>query len=197
MVVHRKYELKRRAERMEETRRRIVDAAERLHGSVGFVNATISAVAEEAGVERLTVYRHFPDERSLVAACAVHFFAGHPLPDPSPWRRIRNPEQRLRVGLTAVYGWYAAVETHVANFLRDAPLKPFLYETGAPMVSYFDTARDVLAAGWGARGARRRRLLAAIGHALDFSTWRSLARQQGLGDGEAVELMVRLVRSAP
>lgn len=191
----RKYELKHRAERMEETRRRIIEAADRLHGTVGFVNASISAVAEAAGVERLTIYRHFPDERTLVAACAVNFFTHRPLPDPAPWRRTRDPEERLRTALGALYEWYGANEGNLANFFRDAPLKPFLYELGAPMVDYFGRVCDLLAAGRRARGRRRRRLLAAIGHALDFQTWRSLVRQQGLSDGEAVELMVRLVRS--
>lgn len=194
--VHRKYELKRRAERMDETRRRIIEAADRLHGTVGFVNATISAVAQAAGVERLTVYRHFPDERALVAACAANFFTHQPLPDPTRWPRIRDPEERLRTALAAIYTWYGANEGNIANFFRDAPLKPFLYELGAPMVEYFARVRDVLAAGRGARGRRRARLLAAVGHALDFNTWRSLVRQQGLSDDSAVELMTRLVRSA-
>lgn len=191
----RKYELKQRAERMDQTRRRIIEAADRLHGTVGFVNATISAVAEAAGVERLTVYRHFPDERALVSACAVNFFTHRPLPDPAPWRRIRDPEDRLRTALMEIYAWYGANEGNLANFFRDAPLKPFLYELGAPMVGYFSRVRDLLSAGRGARGRRRARLLAAIGHALDFATWRSLVRQQGISDGEAVELMIRLVRS--
>lgn len=191
----RKYELKQRAERMDQTRRRIIEAADRLHGTVGFVNATISAVAEAAGVERLTVYRHFPDERALVSACAVNFFTDRPLPDPAPWRRIRDPEDRLRTALMEIYAWYGANEGNLANFFRDAPLKPFLYELGAPMVGYFSRVRDLLSAGRGARGRRRARLLAAIGHALDFATWRSLVRQQGISDGEAVELMIRLVRS--
>jgi hypothetical protein len=56
--------------------------------------------------------------------------------------------------------------------------------------------RGVLSDGWGTRGGRHELLLAAVGHALDFAAWRSLARGQGLDDGRAVEVMVSMVRSA-
>ena len=64
----RKYELKKRAEQMGETRQRITEAAIELHGSVGPSRTTMSAVAERAGVERRTLYRHFPNEADLFAA---------------------------------------------------------------------------------------------------------------------------------
>jgi AcrR family transcriptional regulator len=185
----------RREEKKEETRRRIVAAAEQLHGTVGFVNATISAVASRAGVERLTVYRHFPTEKDLVAACAVHFFTENPLPDARRWARIRDPEERLRFALTELYGYYARTEGNMANFVRDLSLVPFLPEIGAPMWRAFGEFGQILGRGRRVRGRRRAELLAAIGHALDFNTWRSLVRQQGLEDGRAVELMVRFVRS--
>jgi AcrR family transcriptional regulator len=185
-----------RAERKEETRRRIVEAAEELHRTVGFANANISAIAERAGVQRLTVYRHFPNERALVAACAGHFFALHPLPDPHGWGRIKNPEQRLREALLELYAYYGRTESNMANFIRDLSIVPFLPEIGAPMWRAFGGYRETLARGWRVRGRRRVALLAAIGHALDFYTWRSLVRQQGLEDEEAAELMLRLARAA-
>jgi AcrR family transcriptional regulator len=186
----------RRAERKEETRRRIVEAAAEIHRATGFVNATISGVAERAGVERLTVYRHFPTERALVAACAGHFFALHPLPDARRWARIRDPERRLREALDEVYAYYGLTEGDLVNFVRDMSLVPFLPEIGAPMWRAFGEFRDTLARGWGARGQRRAVLLAALGHALDFNTWRSLVRQQGLEHEQAVALMIRLVHGA-
>lgn len=185
----------RREERKGETRRRIVEAAEELHRTVGFANATISAVAERAGVERLTVYRHFRTEKDLVGACATHFFSVHPLPDARRWASIRDPERRLREALGELYAYYGRTEANMANFVRDLSLVPFLPEIGAPMWRAFAEFRDVLARGRRARGKRRRELVAAIGHALDFNTWRSLVRQQGLDDEQAVELMVRLVRT--
>jgi AcrR family transcriptional regulator len=80
----RKYELKRRAERMAETRQRITEAAMELHGTVGPARTTVAAIAERAGVERLTVYRHFPDEQALFAACSSHWAQDHPFPDLGP-----------------------------------------------------------------------------------------------------------------
>jgi len=192
----RKYELKRRAEKQEETRRRIVEAAVGLHESVGPARTTVSAVAERAGVQRLTVYRHFPDERALLAACSGHWVAMNPAPDPAPWRKIRDPKERLTEALTEIYAFYGRVEPIMSNLVRDAPKMPALAELLAPYSHYLTAVRDVLATGWGARGKRRELLLAAIGHALDFAAWRSLARGQGLEEEMAVDLMVRLVRGA-
>src|SRR5262245_60669432 len=73
----RKYELKRRAEDMAATHRRITEAAIELHGTVGPSRTTMSAVAERAGVERRTLYRHFPNEADLFAACSTHYFAAN------------------------------------------------------------------------------------------------------------------------
>ncbi len=192
----RKYELRRRAERQEETRRRIVEATVGLHESVGPARTTVSAVAERAGVQRLTVYRHFPDERALLAACSGHWVATNPAPDPAPWRRVGDPEERLAGALGEIYAYYAGTEPMMANLVRDAPKMPALAELLAPYEQYLAAVRGILAAGWGARGKRRELLLAAVGHALDFGTWRSLVRGQGLDEGRAVELMVRMVRCA-
>jgi AcrR family transcriptional regulator len=193
----RKYELKRRAEKQEETRRRITEAAVELHGSVGPARTTISAIAQKAGVQRLTVYRHFPDERALFAACSRHWIAANPPPDPAPWARIAEPEERLRNALAEVYAYYHRTEPMMDNIIRDAPVKPVVREVAASRrVQHWGRMRDVLAAGWRRRGKRRELLLAAIGHALDFGTWRSLVRQQGLDDEQAAELMVGMVRGA-
>lgn len=190
----RKYEQKERAEKQEETRRRITEAAVELHETVGPAHATISAIAEKAGVQRLTVYRHFPDERALFSACTTHYQAENPLPDPGPWGVIPNPETRLWHALTEVYAYYRRTEPMMSNSVRDMPLKPILFEILAPFFEHWERMRDVLAVGWRVRGKRRELLLAAIGHALDFGTWRSLVRQQGLDDERAIELMVCTVR---
>ena len=190
----RKYDMKRRAKRQEETRRRIVEATVEMHESVGMARTTISAIAEKAGVQRLTVYRHFPDERALFSACSAHYMGANPPPDPAPWTQITDPEERLRTALSEVYTYHSRTEPMMANFFRDAPLKPVLVEVGAPYLQLFERMRYVLATGWGAEDERLALLLAALGHALDFQTWRSLVRQQGLGDEQAVELMAKLVR---
>lgn len=143
----RKYELKRRAERQEETRRRIVEATVGLHESVGPARTTVSAVAERAGVQRLTVYRHFPDERALLSACSGHWIAANPAPDPTPWRKVRDPEERLTGALAAVYAYYAGTGPMLANLVRDAPKMPALAELLGPYDQYLALVRDLLAAG--------------------------------------------------
>src|SRR3954464_2264375 len=116
----RTYTLKRRAEQQAETRRRIVEAAVALHGSVGPAATTVSMVAERAGVQRHTFYAHFPDERDLLLACSGLAFERDPLPDPEAWRSIEDTSERLRAGLKALYGWYERNADLVACVLRDA-----------------------------------------------------------------------------
>lgn len=185
---------------MEETRRRIVQAALEMHDTVGPAATTISAIAERAGVERLTVYRHFPDADSLFQACIERYTSANPAPDPRPWRRIRDPEARLLVGLTELYAFYRRTESMSANSLRDAPgLAPTVPVVGRWLEGfgrYLSEIRDLMAVGWRARGRRRATLLATIGHAVSFHTWRSLVRDQGLDDEGAADLMAGFVRCA-
>src|SRR5215210_2383970 len=91
----RKYELKKRAEEMAQTHRRITEAAIELHGTVGPSRTTMSAVAKRAGVERRTLYRHFPNEADLFVACSTHYFDANPWPELGDWRAIRDPQERL------------------------------------------------------------------------------------------------------
>jgi AcrR family transcriptional regulator len=190
----RKYEMQRRARRQEETRRRIVEATVELHKTVGMARTTISAIAEKAGVQRLTVYRHFPDERALFSACTGHWRAANPLPDPASWTQVADPEERLRVALSEVYAYHRRTEPMAANVMRDAQVHPLTREMAEPYFRHWERMRDVLATGWGVEDELLGLLLAALGHALDFQTWRSLVRQQGLDDEQAVELMAGMVR---
>lgn len=191
----REYTKTRRAQQEEETRRRITEATVELHREVGPARTTISAVAERAGVQRLTVYRHFPDERTLLHACSSHWREGHPAPDPSPWPAIADPDERLRTALAAFYAYYASDESMMAKIRRDAEVMPNLAAQVADVAQYMAMVVEILAAGWGVRGRRRALLLAAIGHALEFETWRSLVRRQGLEPAAAVELAVSMARS--
>jgi AcrR family transcriptional regulator len=192
----RKYEMKRRAERQEETHRRITEAAVEMHQSLGPANTTISAIAERAGVQRLTVYRHFPDERALLAACSAHYSAGNPRPDPDSWAGISDPEERLGTALTETYEYHRRTEPMMSRVLRDAEVYAPVTEASAPYRRHWDRARYALVAGWGVDDRRLKTLLAALGHTLDFWTWRSLVGDQGLSDEEAVEMMVGMVRSS-
>ncbi|HET9979152.1 MAG TPA: helix-turn-helix domain-containing protein [Ktedonobacterales bacterium] len=193
MTEKRKYEQKLRAERQEETRRRITEATEALHQEIGPAQTTISAVAERAGVERLTVYRHFPNESELLSACQQHFRAQHPLPDLAAWASVTDPAERLSAALAALYAYYEDTEAMTANILHDAPLMPGLAAILTGRAAYFATLHATLAEGWNVSGEARQMLFAAIGHALDFETWRSLARRQHLSNERAVALMARLV----
>ena len=192
----RKYELKQRAAAQAETRRRIVEAVLALHGELGPARTTISAVAERAGVERLTVYRHFADEAELFAACSAHFRTEVPPPDPSAWSGARGARERLLLALLAFYDYYERGEPVIANVARDAAQLPALAAFVARRVAFMNTIRDDLVRAWKVRGSARVRLTAAIGHALAFETWTSLVREQDLTAHEAAELMVQLARVA-
>jgi AcrR family transcriptional regulator len=196
-MVTRTYQKKRRAEQQAETRQRIVKAMVALHREVGAARTTISAIAERAGVERLTVYRHFPDERSMFQACTAHYATEAPGPDPTAWADIEEPAERLRAALLAFYDYYRRAEKMLVHAVRDVPQLPALAEALAPRRRFVEEVRKDLQAGWGVRGrVRSRRLAGAIGHALSFDTWHSLARVEGLGDEEAADLMVSLAQAA-
>lgn len=190
----RKYNLKRRAEHQEATRQRIVEAAVELHASLGVAYTTIRAIAERAGVERATVYRHFPDERSLFTACTSHYLSANPPPDPAPLQRIADAEQRLKTGLAAIYTYYRQTEEMTAKAQRDLAQFPALAEVLAPYDEHWVRLGAVLADGWPCPGDDNKLVRAAIGHAMNFQTWRSLVRDEALDDTEAVLLMVTMIR---
>jgi AcrR family transcriptional regulator len=193
----RKYEMKKRAERQRETRRRIVEATIELHRTRGPANTTISEIAKRAGVNRLTVYNHFPDMTDLLRACSRSWTERHPAPDPTPWARIGDPQERFGTALTELYGFYARTEPMRGNVLRDAETMPELAALLAgSVVPYLGAVRDLLAEGWEVGEDARKRLLATIKLAIDFHTWRSLERESGLSREEAVESMLEAVRSA-
>jgi AcrR family transcriptional regulator len=192
----RTYRKRRRAELEDETRRRITEAAVELHGSVGPARTTISAVAERAGVQRATLYRHFPDEEALFEACSSHWAAQNPLPDLADWAAIGDPEERLRVALSALYAWYEGGQEMLERTTRDAALVPAMRSASERMGGWFAEAVATILRGRPERGARRRRVEAAVAHSVSFFTWRSLVRDQGLSDSEAVDLMHGLVRLA-
>lgn len=192
----RPYELRRRAEKMAATRQRITQAAVDLHGSVGPARTTITAVADRAGVQRHTVYRHFATEDDLFAACSGHYFAAHPWPDPVEWRGITDPAPRLAHGLDELYAYYERTDAMLTNVLRDAALVPGVEPALAGFRAFVEDAARALAAGWGARGRRRAVVAAAARHAVGFATWRSLAREGGVSRERAVELTSAMVLRA-
>jgi AcrR family transcriptional regulator len=191
----RKYELKQRAKAMAETHRRITEAAIELHGTVGPSRTTLSAVAKRAGVERRTLYRHFPNEADLFAACSTHYFTTNPWPDLASWRANRDPNERLEQALDELYAYYERTEGMFSNVLRDAELVDFARDAVIPLQSYLEEAAETLIAGRSLRGRRRQLLIAAMRHALAFSTWQSLSAS-GVARADAVTLVTALVEAA-
>jgi AcrR family transcriptional regulator len=190
-----KYNLKARAERYQQTRQRIVEAALELHCTYGLAQTTITDIAKRAGVERQTVYNHFPDELALFKACSAHNRAINPPPNPEPWRLIADPHSRLRRALAEVYAYYRRNEQILANVTRDAQANPNVRKVLEPRIKHQERMQDVLAAGWEQGDGQRHKLLyGALWMSLDFQTWRTLVRQQGFEDEEVIELMAGMVR---
>jgi len=192
----RPYRMKRRAELEEHTRRRITESAVALHQEVGPAQTSISAIAERAGVRRSTVYRHFPDEDTLFAACSSHWRAANPPPDRRTWSSLEDPAERTRTALRELYAFYGRTEAMYASLFRDEPLVPAVHRRLRDFYGYLRSIQDDLAEGRALRGRRAKYVRAAVGHALAFPTWRSLTHDQGLRNDDAVELMCRLVEHA-
>jgi AcrR family transcriptional regulator len=193
----RAYRMSRRAESQQQTRQRITESAVELHGTLGPSKTSISAVAAHAGVRRSTLYRHFPDEEALFDACTAHWTASNPLPDLGAWLSVDDPDQRLSGALAELYAFYARAEGMLENLFRDEVAVPMVAERFAAFRGYFDAARDALLSGRRLRDPSKRRTRAVLGHAIAFSTWKSLVREQGLKDREVIELMCALVEAAP
>lgn len=188
----RPYRMKVRAEMQERTRQRITDSAMELHGTLGPSRTSLSAVAQHAGVRRSTLYRHFPDEAALFAACSSHWMSQHPLPDLDAWAAVSDPDVRLRTALTEMYAHYAETEPMLTNLLRDLDIVEAVQRQFTGFLNYMEAARLTLMVGRRERGRGAQRTRAAVGHGLAFTTWRSLVREQGCTASEAVEMMCQL-----
>jgi AcrR family transcriptional regulator len=189
----RTYQKKKRAEQQDETRTRIVEATITLHQQIGGPATTISAIADLAGVERATVYRHFPDERALLQACTGHYIMQNPPPAPDAWLQIDDAKERFRVALEEIYDYHRRTEVMSSRAAIDIPQMPTLREVLGPFFAYWEQVKRVLSEPWCRDGQEKPLVAAAIGHAVAFQTWQSLVRMQGLEDGEAVRVMVRMV----
>ena len=192
----RRYAQRIRAERKAQTRLRITEAALSLHEEIGPALTTISAVAKRAGVERPTVYRHFPDEASLLGACRDHWLSQNPPPDPSQWVGVADPVERLRMALTQLYAFHRATAPLTANLIRDASISPAVAGAIAMMRSAFAAIVELLLVGWRVDPDRVHSVRAALAHGVSFETWRSLCVTNGLDDREAVELVIGMVSAA-
>ncbi len=185
----RTYDLKARAARQSETRERIVRATVELHKEVGPARTTVSEIARRAGVQRLTVYNHFPELGQLLAACQGNWLTQHPPPDPAPALALARPEERLRAVLEPLYAWYRETAPMAASVRRDRALVPALDSLLARSMDVRLTElTEALTAGFARKGRSRKRTRAAVALALEFWTWQRLSRE-GLRDEEAAVVM--------
>lgn len=181
-----------RAARRTDVHDRIVAATVALHEELGPAGTTISAIAERAGVERLTVYRHFPDERALLRACSSRWIAAHPLPDPVVWGDIADPAARARAALEAIYTYYRGTRRMLEAVLRDAAVLPVVAESTQGFLGYLQAVSAALAEAWPVAAAQRRTLQSVLHHALNFTTWASLDAE-GITDPEKARMVARWV----
>lgn len=181
----RKYELKARAEAQQATRARIAAAAAALHEEVGIARTTVTDIAKRAGVQRLTVYNHFPDLAALLPACSAHWLAENPMPDLQEALALPDPAERVAELLRLLYGWYRQTEAMQVRVNGERSTVP---ELDALMREGSDPMQAALADGVAAQfgGSDSVRALAAV--AVDFWTWKRLASQR-LSDEEAAGVM--------
>ena len=185
---NRKYTKTRRAEQQDETRERIVEAAVKLHEALGPANTSIKAIAKEAGVQRLTVYRHFPDDVSLFQACTSHYLGLHPPPDMAGWEGVVDASKRSYTALMAVYRYYRQTEKMWRVAYRDVDQLEALQGPMARFEAYLDQVSDDLVKAWNETGTAKKQLQDTLRHALRFSTWHSLKNAK-LTDKKIAELV--------
>jgi AcrR family transcriptional regulator len=185
----RSYQMKARREQVAETRQRIVRAVVALHEEVGPRNTTVSAIAERAGVERLTVYRHFPDELAIFRACSAEWLAHHPPPSPAQWENLSDPEERFSAALTALVSYYRRSQAMLKQVYRDLDEIAPLREVSQGFATYLDGLAAGIVTSWKVKGPARRALAAVVTHSVRFSTWMAM-EENGVKDADKVSLLV-------
>jgi AcrR family transcriptional regulator len=189
----RAYTKRARAEKEAGTHARILSATLELWAEHGPADTTITAVAKRARVQRLTVYRHFPDEEALAHGARARFEEAFPVPDPAAWASLGHPAKRLRRALRALYTYYRDAEPVLARLHRAERRTPALSAWLLEAERYLDGLLATLEAGWPTGRKRAIRINAALRLAIRFETWHCLAAA-GLSAEPAARLMERMVR---
>ena len=192
----RRYRQGQRAATSAATRQRVVEATLALHQELGPASTTVSAIARRAGVPRMTVYRHFPDEESLFAACSGAYAVEHPPPDIGAALSEPDPIDRLRAVMATLFAYYRATEPMTAQLLRSAETHAPTRERMRPYRDLIEMVTGFLAPALAADQAHQHVVAAAVRHALAFATWQSLASDGRLTDEEVGDLLVGLVEAA-
>ncbi len=189
----RPYTKRRRAEKEAETRRRIVAAAAELHEERGPRETTVSAIAERAGVQRLTVYRHFPDDHALFEACTTHWLSANPPPEPEEWLQLDDARERTRAALGALYAYFRRTRAMWRLAHRDRDDVPAVQAPMRRFDTHLDEIREDLVRAWAPGRREAGSVRAVLGHALKFPTWQSLY-DEGLSDAQMADLVVTWLR---
>lgn len=190
----RRYKKSLRAENEEQTRTRIIEAAMTLHEKLGPASTSIKAIAEQAGVQRLTVYRHFQDEASLFQACTAHWLAGHPPPAVEEWSGITDTLRKRLAAFSSLYRYYRETQKMWHASYRDAEKVAALRKPMSDFEKYLDSIRDELTGPPGSKPGGKESIRITVRHALRFSTWQSLNREK-LSDNEMAELVTSWLQS--
>lgn len=191
----RSYVLKARAKRLADTRARIVEAIMFLHQEVGPRHTTISAIAKRAGVERLTVYRHFSDETAMFSACSHRYLELNPPPQPTEWASEEDPVRRTHRGLEEIYAFFSRTAPMFEKIYRDVGEYESLKKIMDGFDLYLRNLADDLATGWPQDSERARRSM-ILRHATKFSTWQSLT-VEGVDNEQKVALILGWLTSPP
>jgi AcrR family transcriptional regulator len=162
-----------RGEQVADTRARIVEAIMQLHQEIGPRNTTVSAIADRAGVERLTVYRHFKDEAAMFAACSHRYLELNPPPEPSDWSGELDPVCRARRGLVTLYSFFSRTAPMFEKVYRDVGESATLEKVMGGFDAYLRQLADDLAGSW-PRDHRASQQKIILRHAVKFATWQSL-----------------------
>ena len=186
--VTRKYEMVKRREKVEETRRRIAKATYELHSTIGPASTTVAQIAERARLPRQTIYRNFPTQLDLFRGCIAFGLDLSPPPDPVAWQEIADRDQRLHSGLTELYAWFEDVEAIMTNSLRDIGALPAAAEAMQPLAELMQFMHDTLSTGWEIHSVSP-----LIRLAIDFSTWKMLRRVEGIESEAIIEFWVQLI----
>ena len=188
----RTYQLGRRAESADETRRRLVQATFELHGEQGIAATTMKQIADRAGVGVGTVYHHFPALEDTVVACALHVQQAMPIPTEAIFAGIAPMKQRVQCLARAMFGYFDQVPHDIV--LADQDKIPVLKEVTVEE----QTQRIALTRAALAPFSVDRELIRVVAALLDVGVYRSL-RRAGLSRDEAVAaiadvILARLVR---
>jgi AcrR family transcriptional regulator len=177
--------MNRRAAAVQETRRRIVEAARELHTTQGIAATSWDDIAAHAGVGVGTVYRHFPTVDELIPACGEVVSEVIALPDPQTARacfaELTSADARLERLVAEAYAIYERGAAEVRVIRREPDVHPAVArsadELETSLAALVDAALEPLEASESDRGVVRAMI--------DFGTWQAI-RDGGLGPAEAV-----------